>query len=107
MPAVCLTELTELLTRAFVLEWLAALLTIWGAWLLASKRPGAARGWLLFLAANGLWIAFALDAGLRGLLVQQLVLTCISLKGIWTGLVKPWLDRAADELIDNVKGGKP
>ena len=101
MPAV---YLTDMVTSAFVLEWSAALLTIGGAWLLASASAHAARGWLLFLAANGLWIAFALQAGLTGLLVQQLVLTCISLKGIWTGLVEPWLDQRCVEIFDNVKG---
>lgn len=102
MPTV---QLIDLLTRAFVLEWSAALLTIWGAWLLATATPNP-KGWLLFLAANALWIAFALDMGLRGLLVQQLVLTCISLKGIWKGLVEPWLDRRCDAIFDNVTKGR-
>lgn len=101
MPAV---YLTDMVTSAFVLEWSAALLTIGGAWLLASASAHAARGWLLFLAANVLWIAFALQAGLTGLLVQQLVLTCISLKGIYNGLVEPWLDQRCAEIFDNVKG---
>lgn len=79
-----------------VLEWLAAGLTIYGAWLLANKGRRAAWGFVLFLAANLVWICFAWLTDLRGLLAQQLVLTLISLQGIWKGLIAPALDDPFD-----------
>lgn len=104
MPTFHLT--LSALTLPLVLEWTAAYLTVGGAWLLATTGKRAAYGWLLFLGANCLWIAFALQTGLWGLLAQQLVLTCISLKGIKTGLLDPWIDRMADDILENVTHGK-
>lgn len=81
-----------------IIEWLAALLTIWGAWLLANKGPRESWGFVLFLAANALWICFAWLQAHTGMLVQQAVLSAISLHGIWKGLLAPWwdLDNALD-----------
>lgn len=75
-----------------LLEWAAAALTIYGAWLLAN--PGhrwTSWGFVFFLGANALWISYAWLTGQHGLFVQQMVLTVISLQGIWNGLVKPVL----------------
>lgn len=91
------------MTTLHTIEWLAALLTIAGAWLLASNTRRAAWGWVLFLAANGLWIAFALLQGYTGLLVQQLVLTATSLLGIWKGLIAPRLEGGVEQLIEETK----
>lgn len=76
-----------------LIEWTAALVTIYGAWLLANKGTHAAWGFVLFLWANCLWIFFAWLTGHTGLMVQQLVLTAISLQGIWKGLIKPLLNK--------------
>jgi nicotinamide riboside transporter PnuC len=72
-----------------VLEWSAAVLTIAGAWLLANNGRRAPWGWVLFLAANMAWIAFAWLQAHTGLMVQQLVLTTVSLQGVWKGLIVP------------------
>ena len=81
-----------------LLEWLAAALTICGAWLLANKGKRESWGFVLFLGANVLWIAFAWLQAHTGLMVQQLVLTAISLQGIWKGLVEP-RNKSVFELI--------
>lgn len=85
------------MTTLFILEWSAALLTIWGAWLLSGADQRASRGFVLFLAANVVWILYAWLTSQSGLLVQQLALTYTSLRGIWLGLVEPWLDWLFDE----------
>lgn len=92
-----------LLSTPQALEWAAALLTIWGAWLLACKGKHAAWGWVLFLGANLLWIAFAWLQAHTGLMVQQLVLTVISLQGIWIGLVKPVLLILFGQLFEDTR----
>lgn len=71
-----------------LLEWAAALLTIAGSWLLANQGRRAPWGFVLYLGANALWICFAWLQGHTGLLVQQLVLTAISLQGIRKGFTK-------------------
>lgn len=88
------------MTALTVLEWTAALLTIYGAWLLANKGKHASWGFVLFLGANALWIAFAWLQAHTGLMVQQLVLTAISLQGIWKGLIAPLLDADVEQLIE-------
>ena len=87
------------MTALTVLEWLAAALTIYGAWLLASKGRYESWGFVLFLGANLLWICFAWLTAANGLLVQQLVLTAISLHGIWKGLLAPRLDAVFEKYI--------
>ena len=78
------------------LEWSAAALTIYGAWYLSAPSRPISVGFAFFLAANAVWLAYAWMTGQSGLLVQQLVLTIISLKGIWCGgfgaAVVAWLD---------------
>ena len=64
------------------LEWSGALIGIMGAGLLATHSRGAKYGWLCFLAANLLFIAWALRIGASGLLVQQVCFTLTSLLGI-------------------------
>lgn len=91
------------MTALFILEWSAALLTIVGAWLLSGTGRRAPWGFVLFLGANGLWICFALRADLNGLFWQQVVLTVVSLRGIWRGLVEPWLDGVIEQLIEEQK----
>ncbi len=64
------------------LEWSGALVGIAGAALLATHSRVAKYGWLCFLAANLLFIAWALRIGATGLLVQQICFTLTSLLGI-------------------------
>lgn len=64
------------------LEWSGALIGIAGAGLLATHSHVAKYGWLCFLAANLIFIAWALRIGATGLLVQQVCFTLTSLLGI-------------------------
>lgn len=85
-----------------VLSWSAAALTIYGAWLLAN--PGhrwTSWGFVFFLGANALWISYAWRTGQGSLFVQQLVLTVISLQGIWNQLGKPVL-QAFNQLFEDL-----
>ena len=84
-----------------VLSWSAAALTIYGAWLLAN--PGhrwTSWGFVFFLGANALWIFYAWRTEQGSLFVQQLVLTAISLQGIWNRLARPLLDEFVDVFIE-------
>jgi len=86
-----------------VLSWSAAALTIYGAWLLAN--PGhrwTSWGFVFFLGANALWISYAWRTGQGSLFVQQLVLTVISLQGIWNQLGKPVL-QAFNQLFEDLE----
>lgn len=76
------------MTALQAMEWGAAALTIGGSWLLANRGQRAAWGFVLFLGANALWICFAWLQGHTGMLVQQLVLTAISLQGIRKGFAR-------------------
>lgn len=77
------------MTTLHLIEWAAALFTIGGSWLLANQGRRAPWGFVLYLGANVLWICFAWLQGHTGMLVQQLVLTAISLQGIHKGLLRP------------------
>lgn len=83
-----------------VLQWSAAALTIWGAWLLSEPSYPVSRGFTFFLGANGIWICYAWLTGQDGLLVQQIVLTGISLKGIRKGLVTPAINAPLQQLLE-------
>jgi hypothetical protein len=67
------------------LEWSGALIGVMGAGLLATHSRVAKFGWLFFLTANLLFIAWALRIGALGLLVQQICFTFTSLLGIARG----------------------
>lgn len=69
------------------LEWGGAAMGLYGAYLIARNKPNARYGWYFFLAANVLFIAFAIDQHHYGLLVQQLGFTCTSLLGIYNSIV--------------------
>lgn len=78
---------------ATTLEATAAAFGIAGSLLLALNGQRAAYGWLLFLASNAGWLAFAWLTGLQFLFAQQIGFTFTSLLGVWTWLVKPRLQR--------------
>jgi hypothetical protein len=64
-----------------------------GAALLALNRPDWSRwGFVLFLASNVAWIAFALEQEQRWLLLQTMVFTGTSLLGIWQWFRAPRAD---------------
>jgi hypothetical protein len=86
------------------LEWSAAALTIYGAWYLSAPARPLSVGFAFFLAANMVWMTYAWLTGQSGLLVQQMVLTVISVKGIWCGGVGPAIDAFFDTYFDIFDG---
>lgn len=91
------------LTGLQLTEWTATFCTVYGAWLLADKGRFASWGFVLFLAANALWIGYALQTSQHGLLVQQIALTAVSAIGIWKGLVAPWIEAIFEQHIAETK----
>jgi hypothetical protein len=71
------------LRRDRVIEAIAALCGLAGAWLLATKSEHAAWGWWAFLASNVGWIAFGWIRRHWFLLLQQAGFMASSLWGIW------------------------
>lgn len=74
-------------TRDHVIEALAALFGLLGAFLLAAKGGHAAWGWAAFLASNVGWLAFGWIRRHWFLLAQQVGFTATSLLGIWRWLL--------------------
>ena len=66
-----------------ILEWLGALLGLFGAFILATNRSYSRWGWWFFLAANFAMIALALGLSRWGLLVQQIGFVGSSSLGVW------------------------
>lgn len=71
------------------IELLAALFGVIGTVLLALNRKHAGWGFVAYLVSNVGWIVVAVEHGLWGLLVQQIVFTASSLLGIWVWLIRP------------------
>ena len=69
------------------IELIAAVAGLLGAALLASNTSWSPWGWVLFLASNAGWIAFACLQGFRWLLAMQIGFTATSLLGIWRWLL--------------------
>lgn len=82
-----------------VTETLGAVLGAAGALLLAFRGERAGWGFVLFLASNILWLAFAAHARHWWLFTQQVFFTFTSLVGIWLWLLKPRLDAAVRDLF--------
>ena len=71
-----------------ILEWGGAVIGLAGAALLATHCKFSRYGWVLFLIANLVFIAWAIQIKATGLLVQQIGFTFTSLLGIYrSGLV--------------------
>lgn len=68
------------------IDWLASVLTIVGALLLAVNCRYSRAGWVCFLLANLLWVQHGVSVSTYSLVVQQAVLTGTSLLGFfrWT-----------------------
>lgn len=75
------------LARDWLIEAVAAVSGLLGAFLLATKGNYAAWGWLAFLTSNAGWIAFGWIRRHWWLVAQQVGFTASSLLGIWTWLL--------------------
>lgn len=76
------------MTRDRLIEALAALCGLVGAYLLATKGDHAAWGWVAFLGSNMGWIAFAAVRRHWFLLLQQIGFTATSFVGIWNWMLR-------------------
>jgi uncharacterized membrane protein YphA (DoxX/SURF4 family) len=81
------------------IEISAAVFGVLGCLLLAIKTRHAGWGFVAFLASNAGWIWFAWSHSHWPLLVQQIAFTGTSLLGIWTWLLKPFIDRKFREIF--------
>ena len=64
------------------LQWPAMLMTLLAAWLVASEKETLrARGFWVFLGSNALWVAWAWHTGAWALVVLQLGLAAINIRG--------------------------
>lgn len=70
----------ELLTA---IQWPAMAVTVAAAWLVASRHLGRRRvGFCLFLASNVLWVVWGLHSGAIALVVLQLCLAALNMRGV-------------------------
>lgn len=58
-----------------------------GALMLALNMPWSGYGWLAFLASNVAWIAYAVIAKVRSILIMQAVFTVTSCIGAYRYLI--------------------
>jgi len=66
-----------------LLQWPAMAITLLAAWLVASQRQGRRNlGFWVFLLSNGLWIAWGLQAEAYALILLQLGLAAMNLRGV-------------------------
>lgn len=66
-----------------LLQWPAMAITLLAAWLVASQRQGRrSLGFWVFLLSNGLWITWGLQAEAYALIVLQLGLAAMNLRGV-------------------------
>lgn len=65
-----------------LLQWPAMIVTLAAAWLVASERRGRRHlGFWLFLLSNALWIAWGLHSAAWALIVLQLGLAAMNIRG--------------------------
>ena len=65
-----------------LIQWPAMAVTLIAAWFVASRARGRRRaGFWLFLLSNALWIAWAIPAHAYALLVLQLGLAAMNVRG--------------------------
>ena len=65
-----------------LLQWPAMLVTVLAAWLVGSReRKRRKVGFWVFLASNALWIAWGLPAEAYALVLLQLCLAAMNLRG--------------------------
>ena len=64
------------------LQWPAMLVTVAAAWLVASQSPRRRTiGFWTFLASNALWIAWGWQAHAQALIVLQVALAALNIRG--------------------------
>lgn len=68
-------------------SWIGSVTGVAGALALAVNLSWSGIGWLLFLASNLAWIAYALQQRTRSMLLMQSVFTITSLIGAYRWLV--------------------
>ena len=65
-----------------LLQWPAMAVTVGAAWLTGSGRPGRRMaGFWLFLCSNLLWMAWGWHSGAWALIVLQVALAALNLRG--------------------------
>lgn len=64
------------------LQWPAMVVTLLASWLIASVSPARRNlGFWLFLVSNALWITWGLHAGATALVVLQIGLATMNVRG--------------------------
>lgn len=65
-----------------VLQWPAMATTVAASWCVASRSPGKRKaGFWIFLLSNVLWVAWGWHAGAPALVVLQLALAVMNIRG--------------------------
>jgi hypothetical protein len=65
-----------------LLQWPAMVVTVAASWLVASRSKGRrAVGFWVFLASNALWIAWGVSARAWALVVLQVCLAALNVRG--------------------------
>lgn len=73
-----------------LLQWPAMLVTVAAAYLVASRsQRRRAVGFWLFLASNVLWVAWGWHAGAIALIVLQVALAALNVRGAWKNDPQP------------------
>ena len=83
--------------NAELFEWSATLLSLAGAFMLATNMNGARWAWPIYLVANVCWIGFALSIEVVawGLILTQLGFTITSMIGIYRCFIKPVVSKVS------------
>ncbi len=65
-----------------LLQWPAMAVTVWAAWLVrASQESRRNVGYWVFLLNNALWIGWGVHSGAWGLVVLQIALAAMNVRG--------------------------
>ncbi len=65
-----------------LLQWPAMVVTLLASWLVASRSAVRRNvGFWVFLASNGLWVAWGLHAGAYALIALQVGLAALNIRG--------------------------
>jgi len=66
-----------------LIQWPAMVVTVLAAWLVGSRSTRRrAIGFWVFLASNALWIAWGVPAHAYGLIVLQVALAVMNMRGV-------------------------
>lgn len=73
-----------------LVQWPAMVVTVYASWLVASKRESRRNaGFWWFLTSNVLWIAWGVHDGAYALIVLQLALAVMNLRGMRKTAAEP------------------